>query len=176
MPRLKAVLLSLATLCAPAARAQIANPAVPGTVNYVEGLASIGGRGLNQNRWATPSSRRGRSCKQLTGRAELLLTPGCFSAWAKIAPERMVSPNRLNTQIELDRGRADIEVDEIDPRNDIQVAAGAASTRLLKDGLYAFDADREPSGVFKGEAGLGEKRAVARSTQGEGRPPGRSDG
>ena len=48
MPRLKAILLSLATLCAPVALAQTANPAVPGTINYVEGSASINGRPLNQ--------------------------------------------------------------------------------------------------------------------------------
>jgi hypothetical protein len=48
MPRLKVILLSLATLCAPVALAQTANPAVPGTINYVEGSASINGGPLNQ--------------------------------------------------------------------------------------------------------------------------------
>ena len=72
----------------------------------------------------------------------MLLTPGVFLRVGENSAVRMISPNLLNTQMELDRGRADIEVDEIHPRNDIQVAVGGANTRLLKDGLYAFDADK----------------------------------
>ena len=50
MPRLKAFyLLSLATLLAPAlVLGQSANPAVPGTLNYVEGQVSINGQVVNE--------------------------------------------------------------------------------------------------------------------------------
>jgi len=59
--------------------------------------------------------------------------------------------------MELDRGRADIEVDEIHPRNNLQITVAGASTRLLKAGLYAFDADKDNIRVFKGEAELQER-------------------
>jgi hypothetical protein len=84
------------------------------------------------------------------GRAELLLTPGVFLRVGENSAVRMISPNLLNTQIALDHGRADIEVDEIHPHNDIQVSERGANTRLLKNGLYAFDADKGTVRVFKG--------------------------
>jgi hypothetical protein len=157
MPRLKAILLSLATMCAPVALAQTANPAVPGTINYIEGSVSIDGRPLNQQAVGYAELQPGQVLQTANGRAELLLTPGVFLRVGDSSAVRMISPNLLNTQIELDRGRADIEVDEIHPRNDIQVAEGGANTRLLKDGLYAFDADKGTVRVFKGEADLLER-------------------
>jgi hypothetical protein len=161
MPRLKAILLSLATLCAPAVLAQTANPAVPGTVNYVEGSASIEGQALNQRSVGSAQLEQGQVLQTANGRAELLLTPGVFLRLGENSAVRMVSPNLLNTQVELDRGRADIEVDEIHPRNNIEVAEAGIDTRLLKDGLYAFDADKDTVRVFKGEAELLERSGDA---------------
>ena len=157
MPRAQAILLSLATLCAPAARAQTANPAVPGTINYVEGSASIDGRALNQQSVGSAQLEPGQVLRTRNGRAEVLLTPGVFLRLDENSAVKLVSPNLLNTQVELDRGRADIEVDEIHPRNNIQVAEAGSNTRLLKGGLYAFDADKNTVRVFKGEAELLER-------------------
>jgi uncharacterized membrane protein YgcG len=154
MPRLKAILLSLATLCAPVALAQTANPAVPGTINYIEGSASIEGRALNQQSVGSAQLEPGQVLQTANGRAELLLTPGVFLRLGENSAVRMVSPSLLNTQVELVHGRADIEVDEIHPANNLQVVQRGAGTRLLKDGLYAFDADKNTVRVFKGEAEL----------------------
>jgi FecR protein len=154
MPRLKAILLSLATMCAPVALAQTANPAVPGTVNYVEGSASIEGRMLNQRSVGSAQLEPGQVLETANGRAEVLLTPGVFLRVGENSAVRMVSPDLLNTRVEVDRGRADIEVDEIHPRNNIEVTEAGANTRLLKNGFYAFDADKHTVRVFKGEAEL----------------------
>jgi uncharacterized membrane protein YgcG len=156
MPRLKAILLSLATMCAPVALAQTANPAVPGTINYVEGSASMDGRALNQQSVGSAQLEPGQVLQTATGRVELLLTPGVFLRLGENSAVRMVSPSLLHTQVELARGRADIEVDEIHPANNIQVVEGVSSTRLLKNGLYAFDADKGSVQVLKGEAELQE--------------------
>jgi DUF971 family protein len=157
MPRLKALLLSLATLCAPVALAQSANPAVPGTINYIEGSASIDGRVLNQQSVGSVSLEPGQLLQTANGRVEVLLTPGVFLRMGENSALKLISPNLLNTQVELDRGRVDIEVDEIHPRNNLQITVAGASTRLLKDGLYAFDADKDSVRVFKGEAELQER-------------------
>jgi hypothetical protein len=160
MPRLKAILLSLATMCAPVALAQTANPAVPGTVNYVEGSASIEGRMLNQRSVGFAQLQPGQVLETARGKAELLLTPGVFLRVGENSAVRMVSPDLLNTQVEVDRGRADIEVDEIHSRNNIEVVEAGTSTRLLKNGFYAFDADSHTVRVFKGEAELIETGAL----------------
>jgi hypothetical protein len=157
MPRLKAFLLSLATLCAPVALAQSANPAVPGTINYVEGSAAIDGRALNQQSVGSAQLAPGQLLQTANGRVELLLTPGVFLRLGENSAVRLISPDLLNTQIQLDRGRADIEVDEIHRSNNLQVSEGGANTHLLKNGLYAFDADKNTVRVFKGEAELQER-------------------
>src|SRR5271168_163279 len=156
MPRMKAILLSLATLCAPAALAQSANPAVPGTVNYVEGSASIDGRMLNQRSVGSAQLDPGQVLETANGKVELLLTPGVFLRVGENSAVRMVSPDLLNTKVEVERGRADVEVDEIHPRNNIQVLQAGSSTRLQKVGFYAFNADNHTVRVFKGEAELVE--------------------
>jgi uncharacterized membrane protein YgcG len=157
MPRLKAFLLSLATMCAPVALAQTANPAVPGTINYVEGSASIDGRVLNRQSVGSAQLEPGQLLQTGNGRVELLLTPGVFLRVGENSAVRLISPDLLNTQIQLDRGRADIEVDEIRRSNNLQVTEAGVNTRLLKDGLYAFDADKNSVRVFKGEAELQER-------------------
>ena len=154
MPRLKAILLSLATLCAPVALAQTANPAVPGTINYVEGSASIEGRMLNQRSVGSAQLQPGQVLETANGKVELLLTPGVFLRVGENSTVRMVSPDLLNTRVEVERGRADVEVDEIHPRNNIEVTVAGTQTRLLKNGFYAFDADKHTVRVFKGEAEL----------------------
>ena len=103
MPRLKVILLSLATLCAPVALAQTANPAVPGTINYVEGSASINGRTLNQQSVGYAQLQPDQVLQTANGRAELLLAPGVFLRVGENSAVRMVSPNLLNTQIALDQ-------------------------------------------------------------------------
>jgi hypothetical protein len=112
---------------------------------------------LNQQSVGYVQLHPGQVLQTANGRVELLLTPGVFLRVGENSAVRMISPNLLNTQVALDHGRADIEVDEIHPRNDIQVAAGSANTRLLKGGLYAFDADKGTVRVFKGEAELLEQ-------------------
>jgi hypothetical protein len=157
MPRVKAILLCLATLYAPVALSQSANLAVPGTVNYVEGSASIEGRVLNQRSVGFAYLKPGQVLETADGRVELLLTPGVFLRVGDHSAVRMISPNLLNTQVEVDRGRADIEVDEIHSGNNLQVIEAGANTRLLKAGFYAFDADKATVRVLKGEAALQEK-------------------
>ena len=102
MPRVKAILLCLATLYAPVALSQSANPAVPGTVNYVEGSASIEGRVLNQRSVGFAYLKPGQVLETADGRVELLLTPGVFLRVGDHGAVRLISPNLLNTQVEVD--------------------------------------------------------------------------
>jgi hypothetical protein len=148
------MLLSLATLCAPVALAQTANPAVPGTINYVEGSASIAGQALNQKSVGFTQLEPGEALQTGNGRVEVLLTPGVFLRVGENSSLRMLSPSLLDTEVALDRGQADVEVDEIRPQNNLVVVEDGGGTRLLKNGLYAFDAGNRTVRVFNGEAEL----------------------
>lgn len=153
MPRLKVLsMLSLATsLVVPAAFAQPTNSARPGTVNYVEGQTTLNGQAL-----AAKSSgaelAQGQTVETQTGKVEILLTPGVFLRVGNSSAVTMVSPDLAKTEVRLDRGTAEIEVDQIFKQNDLLVDEGSAQTKLMKNGLYEFDANTDSVRVFDGEA------------------------
>ena len=64
----------------------------------------------------------------------------------------MVSPSLTNTEVSLIKGQAMVEVAEIYKDNVLRVREDGATTQLLKNGLYGFDASNGDVRVFKGEA------------------------
>jgi hypothetical protein len=156
MPRLKAiVLLSLATLLAPALMlGQSANPAGPGTLNYAEGQVSINGQVVNRSSVGYSELTEGQVLETGNGKAEVLLTPGVFLRLGENSAVRMISPNLANTEVELVKGRADVEVDQLFKQNDLRVQMSGDEIHLLKTGLYVFDRESATVKVFEGEAGV----------------------
>jgi hypothetical protein len=94
----------------------------------------------------------GQTLQTANGKAEILLTPGVFLRLDDNSAVTMISPSLTNTQVEIAKGRAAVEVDEIHSLNNIQVAVSGANTRLLKKGFYEFDATNGTIRVFKGKA------------------------
>jgi FecR protein len=156
MPRFKAtLLLSLATLLAPALMlGQSANPAGPGTLNYVEGQVSINGQAVNWLSVGSSQLKEGQVVETGDGKAEVLLTPGVFLRLSDNSVVRMISPDLANTEVELVKGRADVEVDQLFKQNDLRVQIKGNETRLLKTGLYAFDSEGGTVQVFDGRAAV----------------------
>jgi len=144
-----------AVLCAPAwAMATSANSALPGTLNYVEGNASIGGETLDSKSVGSTELKPGQSLVTEQGKAEVLLTPGVFLRIGDHSSVKMISPSLTDTEVGVDRGHAMIEVAEIHPENDILVTEDGTTTRLLKTGLYDFNQNRERLRVFDGKAAV----------------------
>jgi hypothetical protein len=145
--------ISLAVLLLIPAWGQQANlhTARPGTVNYVEGQASIGTEPLGPNATGSIDLVKDQSLTTQAGKVEILLTPGVFVRVADNSSVTMRSPELVNTIIRLDKGRALAEVLDIHPENNIRIELGGASTKLLNKGLYDFDADHGAIRVFKGK-------------------------
>jgi hypothetical protein len=155
MPRFKALLLtvSLATLSA-VAFGQSGNVANPGTLNYVEGQASIEGRPLSSQSVGNTTLQAGQTLATANGKAEILLTPGIFLRLGDDSTVQMVSTDLTHTEIKLDQGHANVEVDQIYPQNTILIDLKNGQTQLLKNGLYAFDAGNSTVRVFDGKAAV----------------------
>ena len=154
MSRVKLLLLaSLATLCAPAFGA---NPARPGTINYIEGSALVAGQPVSQKSVGTLAPDPGQVLSTEQGHAEVLLTPGIYLRLDDDSSVRMISPDLTSTQVALDKGRATVEVDEIHPQNNVQIIDNGVPTQLLKNGLYEFNADNDTARVFSGKAAARE--------------------
>lgn len=153
MPRLKVLtMLSLATsLVVPAALADTTNTARPGTINYVEGQATLNGQPLAAKS-AGAELAQGQTLETQNGRVEVLLTPGVFLRIGENSAVTMLAPELTRTEVRVDRGTAAVEVDQLFKQNDLLVDTGSAQTRLKKNGLYEFDANAGTVRVFDGEA------------------------
>jgi len=131
-----------------------ANPARPGSLNYVEGQASLEGQNLGPEAIGKTELHAGQSLETQAGKAELLLTPGVFFRLGDSSSATMISPTLTNTEIRLDKGEATVEVAELHPENNVVIAEDGAKVRLTKTGFYDFDADHSIVRVYQGEANV----------------------
>lgn len=129
-------------------------PGRPGTVNYIEGTAYLNGTQLNDRDIGTATLTSGEELSTRTGKAEMLLTPGVYLRLDDNSEVKMVSPDLTLTQVELERGRVGVEVDQILPQNNLQIIDAGVSTQLVKDGYYEFNANPATAEVFEGKAAV----------------------
>jgi hypothetical protein len=151
MPRLKVLLLFLATLSA-FSYGQNANPASPGTLNYIEGQATLNGQQLSSQSVGKTQLTKDQSISTQSGKTEVLLTPGVFLRLGSNSTVEMISPDLTKTEVRLEQGRANIEVDQLYNENLLLVDLPNGQAHLTKKGLYSFDAGNSTVRVFDGEA------------------------
>src|ERR1700751_3165003 len=107
------VALLIGLLALPASADQ-ASRTVPGALNYVEGQASMGAQTLSQRSVGSAILQPNEVLTTTPGgKAEILLTPGAFLRVGGNSAVRMISPGLTNTQVEVQRGDAQVEVDQI---------------------------------------------------------------
>jgi hypothetical protein len=142
----------LATILSTSAWSQTENrhPPRPGTVNYVEGQASIDTDALGPNSVGSVDLGEHQSLTTKEGKVEILLAPGVFLRVADNSSVRMISGDVANITVALDKGRAIVEVLTLrradvvvraQRQTNIRINQEEASTKLLQDGVYEFDAD-----------------------------------
>jgi hypothetical protein len=155
---------------------QNARPARVGGINYVEGEASIETRTLTPDSVGSVALEKDQTLTTQTGKVEMLLTPGVFLRLADNSQIKMVSPGLADTEVEVQKGRASVEVLDIHKENNIRIKQDEASTKLLKNGLYEFDAGHSQVRVYRGKAdvfvgdqkvSLGGEREVTLGTEGK---------
>jgi len=129
-----------------------ARSALPGTVNYIEGQVNIGSDTLNADSIGSAMLEPNQTLETGNGKAEILLTPGVFLRVDENSAVRMISPSITNTEVQVDQGRAMVEVAEIHDQNNLRIDTGGVPAQLVKKGLYEFDADRQEILVFDGKA------------------------
>jgi hypothetical protein len=146
----------LAAILSAPARADVtsAQSAVPGTLNYVEGQVSIGDQALNSKSIGNAELQPGESLVIEKGKAEVLLTPGVFLRIGNNSLVKMIAPSLTDTEVEVERGHAMIEVAEIHPENSLRVDEDGTATQLLKTGLYDFNRNQRELRVFDGKASV----------------------
>src|ERR1700733_3588246 len=132
--------------------AAAASSAIPGTLNYVEGQVAVAGQTVTSQSVGSIQVQPNQAIETGQGRAEILLTPGVFLRVGDNAAVRLISPGLADTRVEVLRGQAFVEVAELFKDNNLWVVMNGTSTRLAKEGLYAFNADTRMVQVFDGQA------------------------
>jgi hypothetical protein len=125
---------------------------VPGSLNYVEGQVSLDGRPLDNKSVGSAQLGMNQVLATGQGKAEILLSPGAFLRIGNNSSVRMVSPDLINTQVELQHGEAMLEVTAIYKENNLTVREDGALAKITKRGLYEFNADAQTVAVYDGEA------------------------
>src|SRR5712664_2935933 len=97
--RLIATATSFILVAALSAPAFGANPARPGSLNYVEGQASISGQPLDSKAIGSAELQPGQSLDTQTGKAEILLTPGAFLRLGDNSSVTMISPSLTDPEM-----------------------------------------------------------------------------
>lgn len=129
-----------------------AEPPRPGTINYIEGAATLDGNPIDNRSVGSQAMSAGDTLTTGNGKAEILLTPGIFLRVGSNSEVKMISPDLESTRIQLDHGRAGVEVDQIFPQNMVQIIDNGVTAQLMKPGYYEFQAAPPEAMVFKGEA------------------------
>ncbi|MBV8899310.1 MAG: hypothetical protein JOY92_04260 [Verrucomicrobia bacterium] len=130
-------------------------------MNYIEGHASINGQPVVDKDPRAKFLNANDTLSTDAGKAEVLLTPGVFLRVGDNSEIRMISPSLTDTQIEITRGEAMLEVDDLVKGNHLAIIDHGASITLVKNGLYRFTADVPPTAaVLEGKAQVyvGEKK------------------
>jgi FecR protein len=112
-----------------------------GGINYVEGQAAIDTGTLTSDSVDSVALEKDQTLTTQAGKVEILLTPGIFLRVADNSQVKMISSGLADTEVELQKGRASIEVLDLHKENNIRINQDGASTKLLKNGLYQFDAE-----------------------------------
>jgi hypothetical protein len=128
------------------------NSPPPGTLNYVEGQVTYQGQKETPKSVGTTYVDSNQQLQTQDGYAEMLLTPGVYLRLGHNSAVTMLSPGLANTRVELTKGAAMLEVDELFRQNNLSVVVDNTLTQIQKQGLYAFSADPGSVKVLAGEA------------------------
>jgi hypothetical protein len=145
-------LAALLTVPAWGAETYDTHTAIPGTLNYVEGQASMGGQTLDSHAVGNANLQNGQVLETGNGKAEILLTPGVYLRVGNNSSVKMISNSLTNTEVRIHHGEAMVEVDELYHENNLRISQPGADTKLVKTGLYDFDTNSGAVRVFDGKA------------------------
>jgi hypothetical protein len=153
-----------ATYATPTARRQ---QAMPGTINYVEGQATLNGEPLGPSAAANTVVQPNEPIDTQTGYVEVLLTPGAFLRIGNNSEVVMQSIGLANIQMRVVRGSAMIEAADLVKGTTMEVSIDGATTQIEKRGLYDFDANQQMVRVLDGKAKVLEASRVKNVDKGD---------
>ncbi len=139
----------------------------PGALNYTEGQVTVNGQAVNARQLRSTEVGPGQVLETQDGKAEMLLTPGVFVRLGDHSAMKMVASSLIDTRVELLRGTAMVEADQVLKENHLAVIDHGATTLILKHGVYAFKVDQPTVLVYDGHAKVQQDDRTADLFKGE---------
>jgi hypothetical protein len=124
---------------------------VPGTINYVEGQATLNGQPLGPAAAGYTVAQPNQAIDTQAGFVEVLLTPGAFLRVGHNSEVVLPSLGLANVQVQVVRGSAMVEVADLVKGASMQVTVNGATAQIEKRGLYEFDANQQLVRVLDGK-------------------------
>ena len=125
----------------------------PGSLNYVQGQVSSAGQPLTLQSVGHFALQPGQALDTAgDGYAEVLLTPGAFLRVGPNSELTVTAVGLADTRINLARGSALVEVDQLISGTHLEVTMAATSVDMLKKGLYSYSTAPLDVRVFDGKA------------------------
>jgi hypothetical protein len=118
----------------------------PGAVNFVEGQVALEGKAVLLGSLEGLAARAGQTLSTEQGKAEVLLTPGVFLELGDQSAVKMASLDAANTQVELVRGAALLEVVQA-AAGRLEVLNGDSRVTIGRPGIYEFHAGQSAATV-----------------------------
>jgi hypothetical protein len=127
----------------------------PGSLNYVQGQVSAAGQPLTLESVGHFALMPGQAVDtSADGYIEVLLTPGAFLRVGPNSEFNISAVGLADTRINLARGNALVEIDQLISGTHVEVTFGPTSVDMLKKGLYGFAANPPMLRVFDGKADI----------------------
>jgi hypothetical protein len=100
----------------------------------------------------------GQTLQTGQGRAELLLTPGVYVRLGENSALKMDSLSASQVKVELMRGEAVVEVDQVDKNRRLDLIDKGADAHLDRSGVYLFNASDPAIAVYNGKVRVEDDR------------------
>ena len=158
------VLAASVLLALPAAAA---SSAIPGTVNYVEGQVAVAGQTVTPQSVGSVQLEPNQVLETGQGRAEATADSWRFSpGWRQQRGTPGIAGLGRHARLKCCVAMRSSKSAELFKDNNLGSLMNGASTRLEKEGLYAFNADSRQVQVFDGEAQFSKMTGISNVKKG----------
>lgn len=134
------------------ASAQPVISARAGLIQYADGVVFLDSDVLHTSPGRFEQMKEGAELRTLTGRAELILTPGVFLRMGENSAIRMVSNQLADTRVRFVSGGAIVDASSLAPKTSVTILKGDYQVQILEEGRYRFNAEPAELRVETGKA------------------------
>lgn len=131
---------------------------MPGSLNSVEGRVILDGQRAQPREIRRESLLPGQVIRTRQGKAGLLLTPGSYLRIGDNSEVQMLSTTLANTQVKVMKGMALLDA-RAGYKHDLVIVMDGTRTRIRKNGIYGFNANRKSVSVLRGKAIVYERNS-----------------